>query len=216
MKIRRWNSFSRSGSTASQGYLAAAGRPTGGWGDGLMAGLGKVSRHPAGGALALPLLAVGLFLVPQQKRRLVLDALKRAIQEHRRLPQLNGRRLRLPGYGWRAVTLVLIAALLGSDPNLERLWTAQAQNCSVPINLSLEQERITEFAYDFEGRLTQVNSPEGVINYGYEETTGRHIRTCTKNSEVHYGYDELGRLKTVHVTKRNGSSADETTTYTYT
>ena len=48
----------------------------------------------------------------------------------------------------------------------------------------------------------------GRDSYGYDLATSRHIRTCTANSEVAYGYDELGRLKTVTVLKRNGSAVN--------
>jgi YD repeat-containing protein len=101
---------------------------------------------------------------------------------------------RMPSLFWRFATVVAAVCLIGSDPAWNSLFTARAA-CDIPANLSSETIRITEFAYDAEGRLAQVNSPEGVINYGYDLATGRLIRTCTAKSEVAYGYDELGRLK---------------------
>jgi YD repeat-containing protein len=77
--------------------------------------------------------------------------------------------------------------------------------------------RLTYFTYDLDNHLTQVNSPEGVINYGYDLATGRLTSTCTANSELSYGYDALGRLQTVTALKRNAVmlSPSETTTYHY-
>jgi len=105
--------------------------------------------------------------------------------------------------------------LIGSDPAFNGLWDARAA-CSIPNNYSTPTIRITTFAYDVEGRLAQVNSPEGVINYDYDLITGRHVGTCTQNSETTYEYDALGRLWKVHAIKRNGTTINETTTYTYT
>jgi RHS repeat-associated protein len=116
------------------------------------------------------------------------------------------------------VSLILIVALFAGDPKLEILWTARTDCSPPPANGSSDIIRLTYFSYDFDGHLTQANYPEGVINYEYDLATGRHTRTCTTNSEVAYGYDELGRLKTVQVLKRNGTnlSSPETTTNTYT
>jgi YD repeat-containing protein len=65
--------------------------------------------------------------------------------------------------------------------------------------------------------LTQIASPEGTINYEYDLATGRHTRTFTDNSDTRYMYDELGRLKTVELFKRNGVTlaTPEVTTYDY-
>ncbi len=120
---------------------------------------------------------------------------------------------------WRHVTYLLIVCLLGSDPKWDFLWTARAA-CDGPLtpNSSTDTVRVTSFKYDFDGHLTQVDSPEGYINYGYELATGRHTSTCTTNSYVGYDYDELGRLKTVTVSRRNRAQlgTNEVTRYTYT
>ena len=54
--------------------------------------------------------------------------------------------------------------------------------------------RETDYDYDEEGRVTQVESPEGIIEYGYNDF-GQQTRMETVSSEVLYGYDELGRLE---------------------
>lgn len=131
-------------------------------------------------------------------------------------PDGTPKRFRLPSYGWRLVTIITLAALIGSDPRFDALWTARAA-CTDPGNSNISPTiRITEFSYDVEGRLAQVNSPEGYINYNYDLATGRHLGTCTKNSETTYEYDALGRLWKVNAIKRNGSTINETTIYTYT
>lgn len=131
-------------------------------------------------------------------------------------PDGTPRRFRLPSFGWRLVSVVTLAALIGSDPHFDGLWTARAA-CTDPGNSNSSPTiRITEFSYDVEGRLAQVISPEGYLNYTYDLATGRHMGTCTKNSETTYEYDTLGRLWKVHAIKRNGSTINETTTYTYT
>jgi YD repeat-containing protein len=132
-------------------------------------------------------------------------------------PKWRTCRLRLPALGWRAVAVTLVGALLGADPNL-RMCSLKAADCSIPSNPSTPTSRSTLLGYDQDGRTTQVNSPEGVINFGYDAATGRHATTCTANSEIAYGYDELGRLRTVSVLKRNGFALTnaEVTTYAYT
>jgi YD repeat-containing protein len=109
-----------------------------------------------------------------------------------------------------------VICLIGSDPAFDRLWTANAVCTAPPDTGSTLTTRITNFSYDFEGRLAQINSPEGYINYEYDVATGRHTRTCTASSEFTYQYDALGRLWKVNVLKRNGSPVSETTTYDYT
>ncbi len=73
------------------------------------------------------------------------------------------------------------------------------------------------FEYDSLGRMTAVISPEGTIRYAYDDKSGLKSRVWTVQSDVHYGYDQLGRLETVSVAKRNGVvlSPDETNSYTY-
>ena len=108
------------------------------------------------------------------------------------------------------MSLLLIVAIFASDPKLEFFWTARADYSPPPANGSTDIIRVTFFAYDFESRLAQINSPEGYINYEYDAATGRHTRTCTANSEFTYQYDALGRLWKVNVLKRNGSTVSET------
>ncbi len=89
--------------------------------------------------------------------------------------------------------------------------------CVYPSNSStLGAVCITSYSYDIDGHVTQVNSPEGVINYGYNLATGRMTLLCTTNSEQDYAYDALGRLYTVTVAKRNSVAVtNETTMYHY-
>ena len=77
---------------------------------------------------------------------------------------------------------------------------------------------VTQFGYDQDGRVIQVTSPEGTINFAYDPVTGRKTRTSTANSDIRYGYDELGRLATVSVHKQQGIvlTQPEVTTYAYT
>jgi RHS repeat-associated protein len=132
------------------------------------------------------------------------------------------KRLRLPSLFWRTVTILTASALIVDDPSWDNWFIARA-DCSIPSNISTATTRITNYIYDFDGRVTQVNSPEGVINYSYDLATGRLTSTCTTNSYVAYTYDQLGRLKTVTASKRNGSTTDpatllplnEVTTYYY-
>jgi RHS repeat-associated protein len=89
--------------------------------------------------------------------------------------------------------------------------------------------RTTTTTYDQEGRILQVASPEGTLNYGYD-TLGRRIRVFTGSvdnptEDIRYTYDALGRVATVEVSKRNGVPVDtdagtagnqpETTRYEY-
>ncbi len=76
--------------------------------------------------------------------------------------------------------------------------------------------------YDAFGRVEQIASPQGIINYGYDNV-GRQTRTWTSTdaaglsvvSHMRYAYDELGRLETVTVVERNDSPVSEQTTYRY-
>jgi RHS repeat-associated protein len=77
---------------------------------------------------------------------------------------------------------------------------------------------VTTYYYDAEGKVIKVDSPEGVVNYGYDDTTGRKDRTWahrkgdenTDYADTLYGYDELGRLETVE-----DDLTDQVNTYTY-
>lgn len=118
----------------------------------------------------------------------------------------------------RRVSAILIVAFLDSMLPDSVFVRAARASCAVPGNASSESLRVTEFAYDAEGRVAQVNAPEGVVNYEYAAAMGRHTATCTANSRTEYGYDELGRLATVKVTQRDGRelSTPEITTIQYT
>jgi large repetitive protein len=75
----------------------------------------------------------------------------------------------------------------------------------------------TSYSFNLDGRATQIASPEGTLNYSFNPATGQHTRTWTAYSDIGYGYDQLGRLETVNVSKRDGVTlgALEVTTYQY-
>lgn len=82
----------------------------------------------------------------------------------------------------------------------------------------LRPEGETVLTYNLDGAVTNISSPEGVIHYEYDPVAGYLTRAYTVNSDVRYAYDELGRLQTVTVVKRNGLavSPPEVTRHTYT
>jgi RHS repeat-associated protein len=83
---------------------------------------------------------------------------------------------------------------------------------------TIRPEGITTFQYNLDGAVTNITSPEGWISYEYDPTMGWLTRAYTVNSDIRYGYDELSRLKTVSVVKRDGATlaTPEVTTNTYT
>ncbi len=87
----------------------------------------------------------------------------------------------------------------------------------------------TSNEYDEQGRLTEIDSPEGIVHHRYNDL-GQLERTWTgdtnasddpgtpgtPDTETAYTYDTLGRLGTVTQTWRGGSDiTDETTSYGY-
>ncbi|MCL4789111.1 MAG: hypothetical protein KJ070_20340, partial [Verrucomicrobia bacterium] len=79
-------------------------------------------------------------------------------------------------------------------------------------------EGTTTFGYNLEGAVTNIVSPEGTLNYEYNQAAGYLTRVYTVKTDIQYAYDELSRLKTVTVAKRNGVTlgTPEVTTNTYT
>jgi len=77
-----------------------------------------------------------------------------------------------------------------------------------------------QYAYDEEGRVASLTTPQGTVGYAYSDVTGRRISTyapaSTPTTKVDYGYDDQGRLATVLVDKRNGVDVEEQTQYAYT
>src|SRR5262249_36353621 len=63
---------------------------------------------------------------------------------------------------------------------------------------------VTESLYDWQDRLVRMTSPDGVINYAYDDATNRLNRVWTVASDIQYGYDTAGRLSTVTVVKQGG------------
>jgi YD repeat-containing protein len=182
--------------------------------------IASVNHHPSfyAGTTALLMACMAIVVVPREKRRFLVlvvgDEVARLKSVMRR-PYSNNGRLRMPSSFWRFVSPIALLAVIFSEPGYYQFCTAQAQ-CDIPNNFSTPTVRTTNFTYDVEGNLTQVNSPEGVINYSYDLATGRLLDTCTKNSEEQFNYDALGRLHSVTVAKRNGVAVTgETTIYKY-
>jgi YD repeat-containing protein len=82
----------------------------------------------------------------------------------------------------------------------------------------------TQTSYDELGRVAWVSSPQGVVNYAYDDVTGALVRTWTSmvpggpaTTSVAYGYDPLGRLASVTMETRDGQSlaTPEVTEYVY-
>ncbi|MGL6195692.1 MAG: RHS repeat domain-containing protein [Thermoguttaceae bacterium] len=72
--------------------------------------------------------------------------------------------------------------------------------------------RINTTEYDAQGRVTKITSPEGTVNYRYDDL-GRQIRMFTdKGDDISYTYDAQGRLKTV---KDSSRANGVLTTYYY-
>jgi len=99
-----------------------------------------------------------------------------------RMPAGRVPRLYAPSLFWRFVTYILVVCLLGTDPRLD-FFTLHAQ-CANPWNPSTPTTRITQFSYDFDGHVTQMNAPEGAINHAYDLPTGRLTAVCTINSQT--------------------------------
>ena len=74
---------------------------------------------------------------------------------------------------------------------------------------------ITYSYYDTEGRLVEVDSPQGDIHYAYDLATGQKKEVTTANTDITYAYNDLGQLTTVTAGKLDGSSASQVTTYAY-
>ncbi len=68
---------------------------------------------------------------------------------------------------------------------------------------TLRPEGVSTFQYNLDGAVTNITSPEGRISYEYDPAMGWLTRVNTINSDIRYGYDELGRLKTVTVMMRD-------------
>ena len=75
----------------------------------------------------------------------------------------------------------------------------------------------TDYEYDVNGNLIQITSPQGTINYTYNEATGLETGISTSNTTIQYAYDQAGELISVTVTALGGVtlSAPFATTYTY-
>ena len=74
------------------------------------------------------------------------------------------------------------------------------------------------YGYDAEGNIEEIEAPQGIVKYDYNEVTGRKFQVRKGYAEIvaQYGYDDLGRLETVRAMMRNGVPiSNEITTYGY-
>ncbi|MBX9580312.1 MAG: putative Ig domain-containing protein [Gemmataceae bacterium] len=103
-------------------------------------------------------------------------------------------------------------------------YDALGRQDSVTETAAGQPDRVTNTDYDTGGRVTRASGPEGVINYRYEDGTGRLVGMWTGGggwgtgpTQVEYLYDPLGRLKTVRELRRNDAalSPPVETTYVY-
>tara|TARA_E500000305_G_scaffold36763_3_gene28012 strand:+ start:86 stop:17857 length:17772 start_codon:yes stop_codon:yes gene_type:complete len=106
------------------------------------------------------------------------------------------------------------------DETFSYVYDAFGREVSVTQQSSSET-RTTTTGYDSKGQVIQIDSPEGIVNYEYDQY-GRKTRTYTGDpsdpiTDTLYTYDVLGRLETVSVVERNDEvlATPETTTYAY-
>jgi len=116
-----------------------------------------------------------------------------------------------------------------SEPNMQYEFTYDALGRRTQVDINdLDQDKLLgtyKFYYDNEGRIYQVDSPQGYIRYSFSDITGRRMSIFTPEAsgsddetyydKVEYGYDSLGRLATVTVKERAEQPFDETTGYHY-
>jgi len=180
--------------------------------------MASLNRYPNffGSTTVLFMLSLAMAIVPAEKRRRFILAVGIEVTRLKSACRVvaQQRRIHMPSHFWRFVSPVTMLAVILSEPGYYEYCTVRA-DCIFPPNPSYQNVFVTTLTYDVQGNLTQVNSPEGVINYDYDLATGRLIHVCTLNSETEYSYDADGRLQTVVALKRNGSPIDETTTYHY-
>jgi RHS repeat-associated protein len=126
-----------------------------------------------------------------------------------------------------SMTIDQLRPLVPATPSPTTTYTLDALDRSVIVNDSLHG--VTTNAYDAEGRVTQITSPEGTLHHVYDNL-GRLARTYTglvdsngtnnpgdlqEITDTRYTYDRLNRLKTVQLVERNDTPTSETTTYVY-
>jgi hypothetical protein len=102
--------------------------------------IASVNRYPGfySGSSLLFLLALGMALVPQEKRRRLVSAVGDEVTRLKSLlrsPCRDSRRLRMPFLFWRFVSPVAMLAVRLSEPGYYQLCTAQAQY-EIPGNFS--------------------------------------------------------------------------------
>lgn len=119
---------------------------------------------------------------------------------------------------------------VGYDEAVDYVYDAMGRTIKVREDLNGDgvftdpDDRLTDNAYDAQGRLTRVDSPEGILNYEYDDL-GRQTATWTGDLEApqlvnastatEYAYDALGRLAEVTSVKLAGQAVGQTTAYRY-
>jgi len=91
-----------------------------------------------------------------------------------------------------------------AGPGIANVMAVYAYDAEDRTKQIVEPRGVNTFTYDNQGHVMQILTPEGAVNYGYEPIEGRRVRVYTANSDIRYGYDELGRVKTVTVMMRDG------------
>ena len=103
----------------------------------------------------------------------------------------------------------------GADPNIHYQYDALGRKTSETMS---GYGTIT-YHYDKEGRVYQIDSPQGFVRYEFSDITGQKtaVRTPSEGADtrVEYYYDLLGRLAQVTVDKRNNVDVNEHTYYAY-
>ena len=84
----------------------------------------------------------------------------------------------------------------------------------------LTEVRVETTGYNDQGQIWTVDSPEGLITYGYdafERLTSTSFERAISDSQssLVYTYDELGRLSSVDLSEINGASHSDLTRYYY-
>jgi RHS repeat-associated protein len=72
------------------------------------------------------------------------------------------------------------------------------------VNNVLTQTRLETTAFDpITSNISSITTPEGTINYAYDPTSGRKVRTWTAHTDTLLTYDKLGRVISTVALKLN-------------
>ena len=145
-----------------------------------------------------------------QKERTVYDAVGRLVRQ----TDFKGQVEELSYDGAGRVTNKTFYASGSSTPSYQ---IAVVYDDLQRTRTVIEPRGVTKYTSDADGRVTEVQSPQGTIHYEYDSATGMRTRTWTTNSDIRYSYDRLNRLTSVTVVKQGGEilSKPQVTSYTY-